>query len=68
MQLHSSSTPRHQETFKLDPSHLTEEQKRVRLSVQWCAYMLQKFDGGRSNRAWDIVGAIEKWMYRQFNP
>ena len=32
---------------------LTEEQKRD--SMDWCLHVLRKFDGGLSERVWDIV-------------
>ena len=40
---------------------MSEEQKRGR--VDWCTYMLRKFDGGRSPRVWDIVTGDETWVY-----
>ena len=43
------------------PQNLSDEQKATR--VEWCQYMLQKFDGGRSRRVWDIVTGDETWLY-----
>ena len=43
------------------PHMLTEEQKQKR--VHWCHFMLEKFDGGRSNAVWDIVSGDETWVY-----
>ena len=47
------------------PHRLTEEQKRAR--VEWCHYMLRKFDGGRSPRVNDIVTGDETYIY-QYDP
>ena len=41
---------------------LTEAQKEHR--VNWCQFMLEKFDNGRSNRVYDIVTADESWIYQ----
>ena len=43
------------------PHMLTEEQKQKR--VHWCHFMLDKFDGGRSNSVWDIMSGDETWVY-----
>jgi len=43
------------------PHMLMEEQKQKR--VHWCHFMLEKFDGGRSNAVWDIVSGNETWVY-----
>ena len=40
---------------------LTEEQKQKR--VHWCHFMLDKFDGGRSNAVWDITSGDKTWVY-----
>ena len=42
------------------PQQLTKEQKRGR--VEWCFHMLQKFDGARSERVWDIVTGDESFV------
>ena len=47
------------------PHRLTEDQTRVR--YEWCQYMLQKFDGGKSHRVWDIVTGDETYIY-QYDP
>ena len=47
------------------PYRLTEEQKRAR--VEWCHYMLRKFDGGRSPRVNDIVTGHETYIF-QYDP
>ena len=47
------------------PHKLTDEQKRGR--VEWCHYMLRKFDGGRSPRVNDIVTGDETYVY-QYDP
>ena len=44
------------------PHHLTEEQKRGK--VEWCLYMLRKFDGGRSDRVKNIVTGDETYVYQ----
>ena len=31
--------------------------------LHWCHFMLEKFDGGRSNAVWDIVSGDETWVY-----
>jgi len=43
------------------PHMLTEEKKQKR--VHWCHFMLDKFDGRRSNAVWDIVSGDETWGY-----
>jgi len=43
------------------PHMLTEEQQQKR--VHWCHFMLDKFDGGRSNAVWDIISGDETWVY-----
>ena len=45
--------------------NLSEERKRGR--VDWCTYMLRKFDRGRSPNVWDIVTGGETWVY-QYDP
>eukprot|EP00795_Rhopilema_esculentum_P010561 gene10560-biopygen13084 len=47
------------------PHCLTEAQKEHR--VNWCQFMLEKFDSGRSKRVYDIVTGDESWIY-QFDP
>ena len=47
------------------PHRLTEDQTRAR--YEWCQYMLQKFDGGKSHRVWDIVTGDETYIY-QYDP
>ena len=47
------------------PHQLTEEQKRGR--IDWCLYMLRKFDGGRSDRVSNIVTGDETYVY-QYDP
>ena len=44
------------------PHQLTEGERRDR--VEWCLYMLRKFDGGRSERVWNIVTGNETFVYR----
>ena len=43
------------------PHMLTEEQQQKR--VHWCHFMLDKFDGRRSNAVWDIISGDETWVY-----
>ena len=43
------------------PHMLTEEERQKR--VHWCHFMLDKFDGRRSNAVWDIVSGDETWGY-----
>lgn len=43
------------------PHLLTPEQKEQR--VDWCHFMLQKFNDGRSKRVNDIVTGDETWIY-----
>ena len=42
--------------------NLSVEQKRDR--VDWCTYMLRKFDGGRSPHVLDIVTEDKTWVYK----
>lgn len=43
------------------PHLLTEEQKQAR--VDWCRFMLEKFDGGSSKQVFNIVTGDESWIY-----
>jgi histone-lysine N-methyltransferase SETMAR len=43
------------------PHLLSNEQKQLR--VDWCRFMLNKFDHGRSRRVWDIVAGDETRIY-----
>ena len=43
------------------PHSLTEAQKDAR--VDWCHFMLEKFDGGRSKDTYNIVTGDETWVY-----
>ena len=47
------------------PHLLTEEQKQKR--IDFCNFMLQKFDVGASKQVWDIVTGDETWIY-QYDP
>ena len=47
------------------PHQLTDEWKRG--SVEWYLYMLRKFDGGSSERIWDIVMGNQTFVY-QYDP
>lgn len=47
------------------PHLLTEDQKEAR--INFCKFMLEKFDGGKSKRVYDIVTGDETWIYR-FDP
>ena len=47
------------------PHRLSDEQMRGR--VEWCQFMLTKFDGGRSKRVWDIVTGDQTWIY-EYDP
>ena len=47
------------------PHRLTEDQTRVR--YEWWQYMLQKIDGGKSQRVWDIATGDETYIY-QYDP
>ena len=47
------------------PHRLTEDQTRVR--YEWCQYMLQKIDRGKSQRVWDIATGDETYIY-QYDP
>ena len=44
------------------PHKLIEEQRRGR--VEWCLHRLREFDGGRSERAWEIVSGNETFVYQ----
>ena len=44
------------------PHSLTDEQRRVR--CEWCASMLLKFNGGRSELTWEVLTDDETWIYR----
>lgn len=43
------------------PHHLTEQQKQVR--VDWCRFMLRKFNNGASKQVDMIVTGDETWIY-----
>jgi len=43
------------------PYFLTEAQKQDR--VDYCLEMLEKFDGGRSKRVYDVITDDESWFY-----
>ena len=43
------------------PHKLTNEQKQQR--VDWCRFMISKFDGGRSKSVGSIVTGDETWIY-----
>jgi hypothetical protein len=43
------------------PHLLSEDQKQAR--VDWCHFMLKKFDGGRSKSVWNIFTGDESWIY-----
>ena len=47
------------------PHCLTEAQKEH--GVNWCQFMIEKFDSGRSKHVYDIVTSVESWIY-QFDP
>ncbi|XP_065070975.1 uncharacterized protein LOC135695728 [Rhopilema esculentum] len=47
------------------PHCLSDEQKEQR--VNWCQFMLQKFNEGKSKRVYDIVTGNESWI-NQFDP
>lgn len=47
------------------PHLLTDEQKEQR--VDWCRFMIEKFEGGRSKRVAEIVTGDETWIY-SYNP
>lgn len=47
------------------PHLLTDEQKQRR--VEFCQFMLAKFDQGQSKRLYDIITGDETWIYR-FDP
>ena len=55
----------HKRCAKWEPHLLTEEQKVG--MVQWRLTMLEKYDSGRANSAWNIVSGDETWVY-QFDP
>ncbi len=48
-------------TCRWVPHFLTEAQKQDR--VDYCLKMLEKFDGDRSKRVYDIVTGDESWFY-----
>lgn len=43
------------------PHLLTEEQKQAR--VDWCRFMIEKFDNGKSNRVYCLITGDETWIY-----
>ncbi|XP_014783185.1 histone-lysine N-methyltransferase SETMAR-like [Octopus bimaculoides] len=47
------------------PQTLNEMQKQAR--VEWCHYMLKKFENGGSPKVWDIVVEDQIWLY-QYEP
>ena len=47
------------------PHCLSDEQKEQR--VNWCQFMLQKFNEGKLKRVYEIVTGDESWIY-QFDP
>ena len=52
----------HKRCARWVPHQLTEEQKVGR--VQWCLTMLEKYDSGLANSAWNIVSGDETWVYQ----
>ena len=44
------------------PHCLSDEQKEQR--VNWCQFILQKFNEGESRRVYDIVTGDEGWIYQ----
>eukprot|EP00794_Sanderia_malayensis_P014608 gene14608-16119_t len=52
-------------TARWVPHCLTDQQKDHQ--VNWCQFMLQKFEEGKSKRVYDIVTGDESWIY-QFDP
>ena len=48
-------------TSRWVPHFLTDIQKKAR--VDWCNFMLRKFNGGGSKRVWNIITADESWIY-----
>jgi histone-lysine N-methyltransferase SETMAR len=47
------------------PHHLTETQKNNR--VDWCRFMLRKYDRGQSRQVYEIITGDETWIY-DFDP
>ena len=47
------------------PHALSDEQHWGR--IQWCRFMLEKFNRGQPKLAWDIITGDETWVY-QFDP
>ena len=47
------------------PYLLTDKQGRVR--VEWCEFMLRKFNGARSKLTWEVLTGDKTWIYR-YNP
>ena len=45
----------------MGPPFLTDFQKYAR--VDWCKFMLRKFNRGAPKRVWDIVSGDETWIY-----
>ena len=41
---------------------MTDEQRRVR--VEWCEFMLRKFNGGCSKLTWEVLTCEETWIDR----
>lgn len=48
-------------TSRWVPHLLTQEQKDCR--VEWCRFMLRKFDGGKSRSVSQIISGDETWIY-----
>ena len=44
------------------PYCLSNEQKEQ--CINWCQFMLQKFNEGKSKRVYDIVTGDESWIYQ----
>lgn len=43
------------------PHLLSDDQKKAR--VDWCKFMMKKFDNGRSSLLWNVVTGDETWIY-----
>jgi histone-lysine N-methyltransferase SETMAR len=48
------------------PHSLSEDQKNTR--VEWCEFMLEKYENGKSKRVWDIITGDESWIYNYETP
>ena len=44
---------------------MTDKQLKVR--VQWCEFMLRKFNGGRPKLTWEVLTGDETWI-NSYNP